>query len=482
MFRLIYLNVAFLIVILAVLGNKREGFCEPGSKVYFCVQIGSFSKKELALEFFNKVKHLPEARIEKIGWFYTVRVGLKEKRKDIILLYKELKKEFKDAWLRTCYYIPSRIIMPVKRIQKITEAKPIKKHKQKVTTERPSLEVKKKQSVKIKIPEQKHLVRRIRPSSKTPLGVIPRNKLIIFPVENISGVSNIPERKIINYWAHFFKKQNYQILFPKDIEEFLFAKRIRRFHYLSTSLAQELRQKFAAEAVVLSWVDLYNLLPPELGIGIKIIDTQTGNILWINYITLRGDDFRSWFGLGEIKDMEKLMRVAVKRLLRKFPATLTAQKRKIPIEKLSTPILDMFSLVPKEVRGGDTVNISLRLIASKGMCRRVAVLIGGKEIFLEKASSVWKGSTNAPKEEGFYFTKLKIWDKKGLIHFINTGMILTVDNTPPKLKVSYENPVFSPNNDGVKESVIFSLIEFIDIVCFIQYTKKPVVNSTFISR
>jgi len=28
-------------------------------------------------------------------------------------------------------------------------------------------------------------------------------------------------------------------------------------------------------------------------------------------------------------------------------------------------------------------------------------------------------------------------------------------STPPKLKVSYENPAFSPNNDGVKESVIF---------------------------
>jgi len=451
--------------------EKKIEMQKEKKKVYYCVQLGSFSERREAVDLFKKLEYLPYARVEKIGQFYTIRIGLEEKKINVLPLYKRLKKEFKDAWLHICYYIPSRIIMPVK-VGKKAIAKPakvlpkqLKKRPKKIEggvkgvklakQRQPLKKEKRKRLVKAKIPVQKHLIRRIRPSPKAPLGVIPKRKVILFPIENISAVSHIPERKILNYWAHFFKERDFQIVFPEDIEEFLFANRIRKFHYISTSTAQELGQRFGAEAVVLSWVDLYNPSVPEIGFGIKVINTQTGDIIWINYVTLRGDDFRSWFGLGEIKDIERLMQIAVKQLFHKFPSILLAQKREIPVGKSSVPILEKFSLEPKVVRGGDLVKISLRLLAPDEMCSNVAVLIGEKEVFLKNSSPDWEGSAKAPKEEGFYFTKVKIWDRRGLINFINTGMILTVDNTPPKLKISYENPVFSPNKDEVKDCVIF---------------------------
>ncbi len=226
---------------------------------------------------------------------------------------------------------------------------------------------------------------------------------------------------------------------------------------MSSTLAQELGRRYKARAVILSWIDSYQPKVPEIGIGVRVINTRNGSILWTNYITLRGDDFRSWFGLGEVKDEQRLMDIALRKILKTFPVGFKAQERmpNVRTEVGTSYLLEDFSLTPKIVKGKSTVRIAVRLIAAEEMCKRVAVLIGNKEAFLHKSSLLWRGEISAPQREGFYFAKIKIWDYKGLIHFINTGVLLTVDNTPPKLKISVENPIFSPNMDGIKDSVIF---------------------------
>ena len=43
---------------------------------YYSYQLGCFAKRTDALRAYEKVKGLPQARIEQIGDYYTIRVGL----------------------------------------------------------------------------------------------------------------------------------------------------------------------------------------------------------------------------------------------------------------------------------------------------------------------------------------------------------------------------------------------------------------------
>ncbi|WP_461828696.1 tetratricopeptide repeat protein [Aquifex sp.] len=81
-------------------------------ETYYCVQLASSTRAEDLKRLFLRVKDLPKARVEKIQGLYTLRVGFykdKERAKKLLKVAKERK--FRDAFLRTCYYIPERIIL-----------------------------------------------------------------------------------------------------------------------------------------------------------------------------------------------------------------------------------------------------------------------------------------------------------------------------------------------------------------------------------
>ena len=85
-------------------------------EVYYCVQLLSTTKltQELERDFFF-LKGFPERRVEKIGNLYTLRVGFWKSKREARKYLNLLKKRFPEAFIRTCYKLPSRWIFPKKR-------------------------------------------------------------------------------------------------------------------------------------------------------------------------------------------------------------------------------------------------------------------------------------------------------------------------------------------------------------------------------
>lgn len=80
-------------------------------ETYYCVQLASSTKAKDLEKLFSRVKDLPKVRVERIQKWYTLRIGFYKDKERAIELLKEVKRRnFKDAFLRTCYYIPSRIM------------------------------------------------------------------------------------------------------------------------------------------------------------------------------------------------------------------------------------------------------------------------------------------------------------------------------------------------------------------------------------
>jgi hypothetical protein len=76
----------------------------------FCIQVISSKNLNSLKKDFNKVKHFPYSRVEKIKGYYVIRVGQDSSSKKLKNLLKDVKEISKSAFIRKCDYIPARIV------------------------------------------------------------------------------------------------------------------------------------------------------------------------------------------------------------------------------------------------------------------------------------------------------------------------------------------------------------------------------------
>jgi len=276
-------------------------------------------------------------------------------------------------------------------------------------------------------------------------------KIAFFPLENISGKNEVPENIVIRIAEDLHKCNGFEIIFPSDLKNFLLKNRVRRLGSITEAQAKGLKRAFGADAMIITWVDLYEKGDnPKIGIGVRFIETETSTVIWSDYVSLTGGDFSSWLGLGKITSIDHLISKALKRLTDHLPAAF----KKNPTEK-TLFALERFSLIPLVAQGEATVRVSLHLVFLAEAPKKLFLLLGGKEWPLEKRQrGCWEGEIKAPKREGNYFARLRLLAKTGEILFLNTASYLRVDNTPPKVRLSYENTIFSPNRDESKDVLI----------------------------
>jgi len=170
-------------------------------------------------------------------------------------------------------------------------------------------------------------------------------------------------------------------------------------------------------------------------LSVQMIDTLDSSIIWMNSVSISGDDFATVFGLGKIKSIEKLIEIAIKDLFKGLPKTFEEKKEKGTRMPPFEIVQAMF--YPKEVKGDSQVGlmVEFREIAEKP--KQIYAIFEDIKISLISDSGNWfTGSFQAPVVEG-------------------TMASLIVDNTPPLINITSHNTLISPNNDGVNDYVVF---------------------------
>ncbi|GAB6065673.1 hypothetical protein JCM9492_07650 [Aquifex pyrophilus] len=77
----------------------------------YCIQLSTLGNLEEAKREFEKVKDFPLARVEKIGRFYVLRVGLYEDKKKALHALREVRRIFPTAFVRKCKFNKERIVL-----------------------------------------------------------------------------------------------------------------------------------------------------------------------------------------------------------------------------------------------------------------------------------------------------------------------------------------------------------------------------------
>jgi len=85
------------------------------SELKFCIQAAAERSFERIKNYYEKVRDLPEARVEKRGQVFLLRIGVSESRSELQTLLKRVRKNFRDAYIKKCEIDPGYVVLPVQK-------------------------------------------------------------------------------------------------------------------------------------------------------------------------------------------------------------------------------------------------------------------------------------------------------------------------------------------------------------------------------
>ncbi len=93
--------------------QKTGGSSLSRDEDYYCVQVATDTSAERLIKLAEKLKGLPYVRVEKIGRYYTLRVGFDRTYQEDKKLAQEIRKRLhKRVFPRVCVYRPERWVYP----------------------------------------------------------------------------------------------------------------------------------------------------------------------------------------------------------------------------------------------------------------------------------------------------------------------------------------------------------------------------------
>ena len=139
------------------------------------------------------------------------------------------------------------------------------------------------------------------------------SNIAIFPVENLSGTA-APLKEIRQAFVEELKKQGIHILQEESLERFMARHRIRYTGGLDGDTARAFKEEMGTEGVLIVSLELYSEAnPPKISLLSRFVSTgDPPAILWMEGVSMAGDDSPGILGLGLIEDPKRLREKALK--------------------------------------------------------------------------------------------------------------------------------------------------------------------------
>ena len=140
--------------------------------------------------------------------------------------------------------------------------------------------------------------------------------IAVFPIENLSGTA-APLREIRQIFVEGLKKQGIAVLEDDTFEKFMARHRIRYTGGLDEDTARSFKEEVGTEGVLIISLESYSETnPPKISLLSRLVSTgDPPAILWMDGVSLAGDDSPGILGVGLIEDPGALREKALKSVL-----------------------------------------------------------------------------------------------------------------------------------------------------------------------
>lgn len=278
--------------------------------------------------------------------------------------------------------------------------------------------------------------------------------IAIVPFDNMSDEETDFDFNQVLY--DFFKNQErFKVIPQNTLKEFFIEKRIRRIALINRAMVRELGKTLGIDLLMMGSINaLSEGDNPVIDVSVHIVDTTNASIIWMKSVTIEGNDFAKFLGIGRIKSIEKLSEIALEKL---FKDILLPFKRK----KTQNDAMPPFEVVranfyPKIAMGKSFVDLMVEFREITEKPTKINASIENIKIpLVSNNNKLYTSSFVAPYAEGTYALKLSACGKSGELFSFDSVAQLVVDNTPPAISISSSGSLISPNDDGRNDYVMF---------------------------
>jgi curli biogenesis system outer membrane secretion channel CsgG len=142
--------------------------------------------------------------------------------------------------------------------------------------------------------------------------------LAILPFDNYSGKEDAGKQVANVFLVELLKRGTFHVVEPGEIERVMKEERIRSAEQIDIAMAKTLKDKLAADYILIGAVNEYDYLKdgernvPLVGFAVRILDTSDGTIVWAANHSKRGDEGELIFGWRGVNSLAQLTQNCVK--------------------------------------------------------------------------------------------------------------------------------------------------------------------------
>jgi hypothetical protein len=134
----------------------------------------------------------------------------------------------------------------------------------------------------------------------------PPMRILVLPPENLAAAS-VPLNSFLGPIDRAVALAGAEVIAGEPVDEYLARYRIRYTGGVDRVAARAAKADLAADAILITSVELYGTMPPRLGIAMRLVSTgDDPAILWADAVSRAGDESPGFFRLGVISDYDVL--------------------------------------------------------------------------------------------------------------------------------------------------------------------------------
>jgi TolB-like protein len=142
--------------------------------------------------------------------------------------------------------------------------------------------------------------------------------IAILPFSNYSGEEDAGKQLSNAFLIELLKKPNLYIIEPGQVDQFMRQERIRSAEQIDIKTANLLRDSLAIDYILIGAVNEYSYIAsgdrqiPLVGFNVRLLDANSGGIIWAANHSRKGDDSEFLFNWGLTTSLTKLAQKSVR--------------------------------------------------------------------------------------------------------------------------------------------------------------------------
>ncbi|VAW35685.1 hypothetical protein MNBD_DELTA02-1160 [hydrothermal vent metagenome] len=144
-------------------------------------------------------------------------------------------------------------------------------------------------------------------------------KIAVLPFHNISGRRDAGKMVANNFVTEIFVGGRYRVEEPGNILQFMLQENVSVIGEMGIDRIKILGLRLGVDGVLVGIVDVFDdgvHSTPSVSITARLVESETGKIVWSEQVSRSGDDYVIVFGVGKVRSANALAQKAIREMIK----------------------------------------------------------------------------------------------------------------------------------------------------------------------